>query len=87
MYVNAYFCVDTIILFWQDAVNARRSTHYRGRPQWRSRLILEATMNVKDSFRFALAVELAFWLGVGDARIVILAGLAVFFACRPAVGR
>lgn len=39
-------------------------------------------MNVRDSFRFALAVELAFWLGVGDARVVIFVGLLVFAACR-----
>lgn len=39
-------------------------------------------MNTRDAFTFALAVELAFWLGVGDVRIVIPCGLAVFFALR-----
>lgn len=39
-------------------------------------------MNLRDSFQFALAVELAFWLGVGDWRVVMTCGLCVFFACR-----
>ena len=39
-------------------------------------------MNTKDSLIFAFAVEGAFWLGVGDARIVIFVGICVFAACR-----
>jgi hypothetical protein len=39
-------------------------------------------MNTPSAFKFALALELGFWLLVGDTRIVVFCGLCVFAALR-----
>jgi hypothetical protein len=37
-------------------------------------------MNTKDSLRLAFGLELLLWLGVGDIRIVIVAGVTLYAA-------